>query len=363
MTAEMRKVQSIMIWWLALLASTSSFTIQGSLRLYKPNNSAVFMAPAETEKDFELLIQAATAGSSAYPLGGDFAGLASTFNPGDGSFIPIPEHLIPEALITWGQEPKCLQMLVSEELKSNVLERSTITILPDARSSIDNLETTKVQDYVNLSSQWGENTNVVGLQYQIDDNGTLRLETIFGLDNGHRMRVAIDLIPSDTVFAVESPMVITKERRTSSISSSGVIADGGGLNGRIVSLLLGEELRNPKTFAEEMPLGGSFESNGIKQISFPGGVSIAYGWLTNDNEWVLQVGQIYNGVRRVVSRQFSEVYGEELDLRVESWEEEVADIDTPFPTNTPPSSSNGVDGSVDGNVDGQPRGAWPMWMK
>ena len=28
-----------------------------------------------------------------YPLGGDYAGLSATFNPKDGSFIPIPEYL------------------------------------------------------------------------------------------------------------------------------------------------------------------------------------------------------------------------------------------------------------------------------
>ena len=65
--------------------------------------------------DFESLVKGATEQSiGQLPLGGDFAGLAATFNPGDGTFIPIPEHLIPESLLEWGQEPKCLEVLVSE---------------------------------------------------------------------------------------------------------------------------------------------------------------------------------------------------------------------------------------------------------
>jgi hypothetical protein len=327
MTPGKRRSLLLRTWGLTLFCSTSAFTIRVPSGWSKSRSPCFVLGVASPTSDFELLIRAATSTSGGYPLGGDFAGLACTFNPDDGSFIPIPEHLIPEALVEWGQEPKCLEVLVSEELNSESMERSTITVLPATGCSVDNLETIKVEDDVDLSSQWGENTNVVGLQYQTGDD-EIRLETIFGLDNGHRMRVAIDLIPSDSVFAIQSPMVLAMERRTSSISSGGTLADGGGLDGRTVYMLLGEELRKTKSFAEEMPLEDSFESNGIKHTSFPGGVSIAYGWLT-DEDWVLQVGQIHNGVRRVVSRQFSVIDDEELDFDVESWEEEVLDIDAP----------------------------------
>jgi hypothetical protein len=52
-------------------------------------------------QDFENLIQAATSNANGYAMGGDFAGLAATFNPGDGAFIPVPVHMIPDALIEW----------------------------------------------------------------------------------------------------------------------------------------------------------------------------------------------------------------------------------------------------------------------
>jgi hypothetical protein len=77
---------------------------------------------------------------------------------------------------------------------------------------------------------------------------------------------------------------------------------------------------------EETPLEDSFKSNGIKHISFPGSVSIGYGWLTEE-EWVLQVSHVHNGVRRVVSRQFSVIDDNELDFDVESWDEELAELD------------------------------------
>lgn len=68
--------------------------------------------------DFESLVEAATLEATGV-YGGDFAGLAATFNPGDGDFIPIPDYLIPDGLKEWGQEPKCLEVLVSEDIHSD----------------------------------------------------------------------------------------------------------------------------------------------------------------------------------------------------------------------------------------------------
>jgi hypothetical protein len=330
MTASDKKLSMFLKTSLLTLFSTSThvsgFTVRDTFGSSKQNSRLFATSPTNHQRDFDLLIQAATSTSNGCALGGDFAGVAATFDPGDGSFIPIPVHLVPKALIEWGQGPKCLEVLVSEELNGESMARSTITVLPDTGCSIDNLETIKVEDDVDLSSQWGEDTNVVGLQYQTSDD-EIRLETIFGMDDGHRMRVAIDLVPSQSVFAIQSPMVLALERRTNSIGTGGTIADGGGLDGRTVFMLLGEKLQKEKTFADEMPLEDCYESNGIKHVSFPGSVSIAYGWLTEE-DWVLQVGHIYDGVRRVVSRQFSIIDdGDELDFDVESWEEEVVDID------------------------------------
>ncbi|KAL3912599.1 MAG: hypothetical protein SGARI_001073 [Bacillariaceae sp.] len=288
------------------------------------------------------------------PLGGDWAGLAATFNPGDGSFIPIPEHLVPDSLLEWGQEPKCLEVLVSEDVRntdniededeSGVMTRITTTVLPDTGCGVDNLETLKAQDEVDLEARWVSGvdsfegsedeegtTKVVGLQYPIGDDNQLRVETIFGLEDGvgqFRMRVAIDLVPSppDT-FGIQSPMVLTLERRTNSVSSGGTISDGGGLDGRTVMMLLGDRLKGSKTFVDDPPLSENYERDSIKNVSLPGNVDIAYGWLS-DNDWVLQVGCVGpNGMRRVVSRQFTVTKNGQLDFEIQSWVED--------PTETP----------------------------
>jgi hypothetical protein len=313
-----------------LAALTTSTTTTGFSIHQIPSSSRT--SPSRTSKarlhisydrDFQSLIDAASSGNE-YVLGGDFAGKAATFNPADGSLIDIPDYLIPEALIEWGQAPKCLDILVSEDIDEELLVRSTVTVLPGTGCSIDNLETVKVTDDIDLSTLWGEDSNVVALQYSTSDE-ELRVETIFGLENGYRMRVAIDLVPHETVFAIQSPMALLLERRTSASSSGGTIADGGGLDGRTVSILLGERLRKSVTFADQEPLEECYESEGIQFVSFPGNVSIAYGW-DSDDEWVLQVGHVLEGTktRRVVSRQFSMAAEGELNMDVESWEEDVA---------------------------------------
>jgi len=294
------------------------------------------------EATFESLVEEATYGSTGL-YGGDYAGLAATFNPGDGSFIPIPDYLIPESLKEWGQEPKCLQVLVSEDVHDDdesgegyVMTRVTTKILPDTGCGVDNLETMLVGDEIDLESQWKSDDNddgledIVGLQYPLGED-KLRVETIFGLEEEYgvdRIRVAIDLIPSEENFAILSPMVLTLERRTSSISSGGTIAEGGGLDGRTVYLLLGERLRASSTFVDEPSLCNENyydPESDIRYVSFPGNITIAYGWLDEDaNTWMLQVSRITpNGSRRVLSRQFTIADNGELDFEIRSWVEEI----------------------------------------
>ena len=212
-------------------------------------------------------------------------------------------------------------MLVSEDFtnENDALIRNTVTVMPDTGCGIDNLETVKASDDIDLKSKAGEE-NVVALQYSTADE-ELRVETIFGLSDGYRMRVIIDMYPSDPVFEIKSPMALILERRTSASSSGGTIADGGGLDGRTVSMLLGEILRQSPTFAESEPNDVSFASEGMQFVSLPGNVSIAYGWLADD-EWVLQVSHVDSGRRRVVSRQFTIAENGALDFDVETWKED-----------------------------------------
>jgi hypothetical protein len=299
-------------------------------------------------EDFESLVEAATEGSTGV-YGGDYAGLAATFNPGDGSFIPIPDYLIPDDLKEWGQEPKCLEVLVSEDVHDDendeeyVMTRVTTTILPDTGCSVDNLETMLATDEIDLESQWkskdnsdgdGAEEEIVGLQYPLDGD-KLRVETIFGLNDEFgvdRIRVAMDLIPSEEDFAIKSPMVMTVERRTSSISSGGTIAEGGGLDGRTVYMLLGERLRSSTTFVDQPSQSHDYsmynnfglENSDIRHVNLPANISIAYGWLQDESTWILQVSYIAQGSRRVMSRKFTIASDGELDFEMRSWVEEYA---------------------------------------
>mmetsp|Transcript_8388 Transcript_8388/g.20096 ORF Transcript_8388/g.20096 Transcript_8388/m.20096 type:complete len:354 (+) Transcript_8388:114-1175(+) len=294
------------------------------------------------EEGFESLVEAATSGAMGV-YGGDFAGLAATFNPGDGSFIPIPDYLIPESLREWGQEPKCLEVLVSEDIhedendEAHMMKRVTTKILPDTGCSIDNLETMLATDEIDLESQWKSDgdddgvQDIVGLQYPLGED-KLRVETIFGLEGEYgvdRVRVAIDLIPCQEDFAIQSPMMLTLERRTSSISSGGTIAEGGGLDGRTVFMLLGERLRASTTFVDEPSLTydyyGNFgdAENDIRLVNLPANLSIAYGWVHGRTSWMLQVSQILqDGSRRVMSREFMIAKDGELDFEMRSWVED-----------------------------------------
>lgn len=292
------------------------------------------------ESDFESLIEAAKEGAKGV-YGGDFAGLAATFNPGDGSFIEIPDYLIPDGLKEWGQEPKCLEVLVSEDIHEDdngegyVMSRVTTKILPDTGCTVDNLETMLARDEIDLESQWKSDgsdegmEDVVGLQYPLGED-KLRVETIFGLGEEQgldRIRVAIDLIPSEEKFAIQTPMVLTLERRTSSISSGGTISEGGGLDSRTVYLLLGERLRASATFVDlpSMTTDRNYcdPDSDIRYVALPANISIAYGWSNDGSAWMLQVSQIVNGSRRVVSRQFTLANDEELDFEIQSWVEDI----------------------------------------
>lgn len=84
--------------------------------------------------------------------GGDHAGHSATFSSKTGALIPVPEHLVPESMIEWGDIPSYLEVLVSEDFLEEKMERTTITVLPEVGCGIDNLETTKKVDEYNLQT-------------------------------------------------------------------------------------------------------------------------------------------------------------------------------------------------------------------
>jgi len=347
-------VLSLQLAWIFLLSAARcneilafrTYGIQPQIRqlINKQKLSHIFVYDPENDYEFESVLEAPTSGSTGV-YGGDFAGLAATFNPGDGSFIPIPEYLIPDELIEWGQEPKCLEVLVSEDIihdktgEEYVMTRVTTTILPSTGCSVDNLETTLAKDEIDLESQFLSIDNdgqdlgeIVGLQYPLG-NERLRTETIFSLNDEEgvdRIRVVIDLIPSFENFAIKSPMMLMIERQTSPISSGGRISEGGGLDARSIYRLLGDRLRRD-TILVDKPLMSYDDvfcdnyapKNDTQHVNIARNISIAYGWLEDRNSWMLQVCHItQDGMRRVISRQFAIAKDGELDFEIRSWVED-----------------------------------------
>lgn len=122
---------------LSILPSWWSFVILPQSPLYKKHTSILFAT--------EPL-------SSSNLYGGDFAGLSASFSPQDGTLIKVPEHLVPEALLEWGKAPSCFEVLVSEEFSDNNLKRQTVQILPAVGCGVDNLETFKKEEVLEIQS-------------------------------------------------------------------------------------------------------------------------------------------------------------------------------------------------------------------
>ena len=273
-------------------------------------------------------------------LGGDYAGHYATFSSIDGSIIPVPEHLVPESLIEWGQIPTSLEVLSSEDLAvSNVenifqLNRTIVQILPEVGCGVDNMNTMRKTQALCLSASKELDSNTdnesVGVSRmhtffqddddddEIDENCVItwttdspprqgldctQIETIFTLpaeeassipldilgDEGkeqqlsvypRRVRVTFETIPEKC--EVCSPITVVVERQTSAKSTGGQWGVGGGLDGRSVSRLIGKE-NAAKPFVETKPLllgDGEEEENGKDEeltLSLPGNLVVRHG--------------------------------------------------------------------------------------
>ena len=125
------------------------------------------------------------------------------------------------------------------------------------------------------------------------------------------MRVQLDLAASTggdsgDEMVIQSPIRAVLDRQTSLTSTSGTRADGGGLDGRTVSTLLGDRLRSAKTFAEWEPLPIPKENSSSittlsSSISIPGNIAISHG-TSSSGKPTLVVSHVEGSTRRVVSR-------------------------------------------------------------
>ena len=332
MMAWQRRPLAVMQACALLVRPSMSFSIQ-PMR-WKSKNGALQSLRSQSS-DTTTATTATTATTTAMPIsvsdkaalssvcGGDFAGLWATFSATTGDLIHVPEYMIPESLLEWGQVPACLEVLVSESLPvkedSTVLSRQTVTIFPEVGCGIDNLETKKKEEELvvfNLervgdgnsvvetdSADRSTTTSAVSFNAPIGKD-KFRVETIFPLheNEGHRLRVMIDFQCKDIntssssnsksdddendqgvdiVMVQQSPIVVVMDRKTSNDSTGGTIADGGGLDGRTVSELMGDALNVDKSFAEtdrnESAVTNDSDDNEMAFVELPGKVGVAFG--------------------------------------------------------------------------------------
>ena len=183
-------------------------------------------------------------------LGGDFAGYCTQCDPVTGDALPVPVYLVPPSMLEWGQHPKTLELIVSEDscssssLKSDqddkgvqTWDRVCLSVLPETGCGVDNLEVQKTNE-----PDWrvvAQTESSIGLIRPIAPTNTC-IETIFGLSlpnqkENHRLRVAVTL--SDEFLSIKS-IRLCLERRFDE-STQGSRANGGGLDGASVSRWMG----------------------------------------------------------------------------------------------------------------------------
>lgn len=232
--------------------------------------------------------------------GGDYAGHSATFNAKNGELIRVPEHLVPESMIEWGQVPGALEIITSEDLDRDptnsaiVMERATVSIMPEVGCGVDNLDTTtKKMKFLlkdgfltsSFKAKYTESADMNEINFgvssfhqdvymgspasKVQTKRKVMMETTFSHskkinmatndkhdddDEDRRVRVQLDLLMNTDEneskrFQITGPIIIQSERKASTISSQGDIAKGGGLDARTVTSLIGAEHAN-KPFTE-----------------------------------------------------------------------------------------------------------------
>jgi len=229
-------------------------------------------------------------------IGGEYAGVYSTHSSLTGKLIPVPDHYVPAAMKEWDMVPAYFEFLLSDELLpeeqqkekevSNIIsfKRRTATILPEVGCGIDNLDVMSNVDTTILGQPdqkegngmvhiFGDEEKIMtfdknspSLSRKDKDLPRKRIETIFYLpipndednqDGGkdeegktqQRFRVAFDILPTEgaihdkIILSLEHPFPdglfgVNKKKNVAGL------VDGGGLDGRTVSTLIGRDILN-----------------------------------------------------------------------------------------------------------------------
>jgi len=241
---------------------------------------------------------------------GDWAGTLSNFHSQTGILIPVPEYLVPQAMIEWGAIPVQLEVFSSETLEQvdsaqNLwnLQRTTVTVLPDVGCGCDNLETKKVTESLVFSIAAPDETNYASLSIpasasvgKIYPDGILlvahqktsnpsRYKILVSVpveklnEYEYRTRISFE-VDLNQPCEIKTPVSIIKERRISSTSSNGSISKA--LDSQTVSNLIGIEAINKPFALGSLASACLFEMEDkykigrMTSLSLPGGVFLKY---------------------------------------------------------------------------------------
>ncbi|KAL3763685.1 hypothetical protein ACHAW5_004837 [Stephanodiscus triporus] len=264
-----------------------------------------------------LAMSTAPAAEYSVILGGDYAGLHATFSSKcPGGLVPVPERLVPRAMLEWGDIPSCLEALTSEDwtvadtndenggggVSVPRMFRTVVTVLPEVGCGIDNLEVTRRSEDVASHAlrrfeSWGSARDDIRGRAERREvavlnrgSGTaLEIETVFQVDSdaadddddeedgrtttrSRRIRVSLSLdIPRRTEavaeeeeerdIALSNLIDLRVERRVSPHSTRGTAwtgpaYDSGGLDARTVTRTIGRSIVYGDAFAVKKRKGG-----------------------------------------------------------------------------------------------------------
>lgn len=169
------------------------------------------------------VVSSSTVETTSIVGNGDYVGLSATFsssssdikNGGVGELIPVPEHLVPESMIEWGDIPTCLEVLSSEDIitlghdpnndeKGQIMERTVITVLPEVGCGIDNLETTKKVEEFNIQQKQQSDSRLVTWKEAAQDHEVVALDKSTEIGG-------VKVLTMETIFQVDSEVVVTDD--------------------------------------------------------------------------------------------------------------------------------------------------------
>lgn len=186
----------------------------------------------------------------------DYAGLSATFDIDNGTLQAVPENLVPESLLEWGQAPICLETLTTEAVDQYGRGvRTTLTVLPETGCGVDNLEVIAQQAFVPEFVVSNGTKSTKEKMWQMFHNSSFREAVFWGEtlqdDDHYRIRIQLHHEMSDTSVPTKIVWYLERHVQSPSVWKDLAFDKNGGLDGRSVATWLGA-LLNSEAFRIEL---------------------------------------------------------------------------------------------------------------